>query len=107
MAARRQFFCTVPSILAALAISRRKLATHPSAAIDRAADRTVWLIGRRIGRDARTFSSSRNDGEEREESVAATDHIEPFKAKCSLSDGHAVGRTGVTELLDPSHSEGQ
>lgn len=26
-------------------------ATHPGAAIDRAADRAAWLIGRRVGRD--------------------------------------------------------
>ena len=33
-------------------IKTQARAMHPSAAIDRAADRTAWLIGRRIGRDS-------------------------------------------------------
>ena len=51
-AARRQFLCTVTVDLGRSGhIKTQARAMHPSAAIDRAADRTAWLIGRRIGRD--------------------------------------------------------
>jgi len=51
-AARRQFLCTVTVDLGGSRhIKTQARAMHPGAAIDRAADRTAWLIGRRIGRD--------------------------------------------------------
>ena len=50
--ARRQFLCTVTVDLGGSGhIKTQARAMHPGAAIDRAADRTTWLIGRRIGRD--------------------------------------------------------
>ena len=52
VAARRQFICTVTVDLGGPGhIKTQARAMHPGAAIDRAADRTTWLIGRRIGRD--------------------------------------------------------
>jgi len=52
VAARRQFLCTVTVDLGRSGhIKTQARAMHPSAAIDRAADRTAWLIGRRIGQD--------------------------------------------------------
>ena len=49
---RRQFLCTVLVDLGQSGhIKTQARAMHQSAAIDRAADRTAWLIGRRIGRD--------------------------------------------------------
>jgi len=52
LAARRQFLCTVTVDLGRSGhIKTQARAMHPSAAIDRAADRTARLIGRRIGRD--------------------------------------------------------
>ena len=51
-AARRQFLCTVTVDLGRAGhIKTQARAMHPSAAIDRAADRTTWMIGRRIGPD--------------------------------------------------------
>ena len=51
-AAHPQFLCTVTVDLGRSGhIKTQARATHPSAAIDRAADRTACLIGRRIGRD--------------------------------------------------------
>jgi len=48
----RQFLCTVTVDLGASGrIKTQARAMHPSAAIDRAADRTAWLIGRRIRQD--------------------------------------------------------
>jgi ribosomal subunit interface protein len=50
--ARRQFLCAVTVDLGRFGhIKAQARAAHPSAAIDRAADRTAWLIGRHIGRD--------------------------------------------------------
>jgi ribosome-associated translation inhibitor RaiA len=47
---RGQFLCTVAVDLGQSGhINTYARALHPSAAIDRAADRTAWLIGRRIG----------------------------------------------------------
>jgi ribosome-associated translation inhibitor RaiA len=47
-----QFLCTVAVNLGRDGhIKTQARALHPSAAIDRAADRTAWLIGRRIGQD--------------------------------------------------------
>ena len=52
LAAGRQFLCAVTVDLGRSGqIKTQARATHPSAAIDRAADRTAWLIGRRIGQD--------------------------------------------------------
>ncbi len=52
LAARRQFLCTVTVNLGRAGhIKAQARAMYPSAAIDRAADRAAWLIGRRIGRD--------------------------------------------------------
>jgi ribosome-associated translation inhibitor RaiA len=52
VAARRQFLCTVAVDLHGLdRVKTQARAVHPTAAIDRAADRTAWLVGRRIGRD--------------------------------------------------------
>ena len=52
VAARRQFLCTVTVDLGNSGhIKTQARAMHPGAAIDRAADRTAWLIGRRIGRE--------------------------------------------------------
>jgi ribosome-associated translation inhibitor RaiA len=49
---RDYFRCTVTVDLGRAGhVKTQARATHPSAAIDRAADRTAWLIGRRIGRD--------------------------------------------------------
>ena len=61
-ATRNQFLCTVTVDLGRSGhIKAQARAMHPSGAIDRAADRTAWLIGRRIGRDvsvkSRAFSS--------------------------------------------------
>ena len=51
--AHRQFLCTVTVDLGRSGhIKTQARAVHPSAAIDRAADRTAWLIGRRIGRNS-------------------------------------------------------
>jgi len=51
-AAHRQFLCTVTVDLGRSGhVKTQARGTHPSAVIDRAADRTAWLIGRRIGRD--------------------------------------------------------
>jgi len=51
-ATRGQFLCTVTVDLGGSRhIKTQARAMHPGAAIDRAADRTAWLIGRRIGRD--------------------------------------------------------
>jgi len=51
-AADRQFLCSVTVDLGGAGhIKTQARAMHPSAAIDRAADRTAWLIGRRIGQD--------------------------------------------------------
>ena len=48
--ARRQFVCTVAVDLGPSGqVKTQARATHPSAAIDRAADRTAWLVRRRIG----------------------------------------------------------
>ena len=53
LAARRQFLCTVTVDLGRAGhIKTQARAMYPNAAIDRAADRTAWLIGRRIGRDS-------------------------------------------------------
>jgi ribosome-associated translation inhibitor RaiA len=50
---RRQFRCAVTVDLGRSGhVKTQARALHPSAAIDRAADRTAWLIGRRIGRDS-------------------------------------------------------
>jgi ribosome-associated translation inhibitor RaiA len=50
--ARRQFLCSVTVDLGGSGhIKTQARAMQPGAAIDRAADRTAWLIGRRIGRD--------------------------------------------------------
>lgn len=62
LTARRQFRCTVTVDLGRSGqIRTQARAMHPSAAIDRAAERAAWLIGRRIGRDfnvkALAFSS--------------------------------------------------
>lgn len=52
LGAHRQFLCTVTVDLGRSGhVKTQARARHPSAAIDRAADRTAWLIGRRIGRD--------------------------------------------------------
>ena len=52
LAARRQFFCAVTVDLGRSGYIRTQArAAHPSGAIDRAADRAAWLIGRRIGPD--------------------------------------------------------
>jgi ribosomal subunit interface protein len=52
LGARRQFLCTVTVDLGRSGhVKTQARAMRPSAAIDRAADRTAWLIGRRIGRD--------------------------------------------------------
>jgi ribosome-associated translation inhibitor RaiA len=52
LAPRLPFVCTVTVDLGRSGhIKTQAHAMHPSAAIDRAADRTAWLIGRRIGRD--------------------------------------------------------
>ena len=51
LAPRLPFVCTVTVDLGRSGhIKTQARAMHPSAAIDRAADRTAWLIGRRIGR---------------------------------------------------------
>lgn len=52
LTARSRFLCTVTVDLGRSGhIKTQARAMHPSAAIDRAAERTAWLIGRRIGRD--------------------------------------------------------
>lgn len=52
LAAQRQFLCTVTADLGCSGrIRTQARAMHPSGAIDRAAGRTAWLIGRRIGRE--------------------------------------------------------
>ena len=52
LTARRQFLCTVTVDLGRSGhIKTQARAMHPSGAIDRAADRTAWLIGRRLARD--------------------------------------------------------
>lgn len=51
-ASNRSFLCTVVVDLGALGrIKTQARAVHPSAAIDRAADRTAWLVSRRAGQD--------------------------------------------------------
>ena len=53
-AARRQFLCTVTVDLGPSGhIKTQARAVHPSAAIDRAADRTRWLIAAASGRSSR------------------------------------------------------
>lgn len=48
----RQFRCTVIVDLGRSGhVKTQARAMHPSAAIDRAADRTAWLIGRRLGQE--------------------------------------------------------
>jgi ribosome-associated translation inhibitor RaiA len=50
-AATRQFLCTVAIDLRGDGpVKTQARAAHPTAAIDRAADRAAWLVGRRIGR---------------------------------------------------------
>jgi ribosome-associated translation inhibitor RaiA len=50
--ASRQFLCTVTVDLGPSGRVRTQArAVHPSAAIDRAADRAAWLVGRRVGSD--------------------------------------------------------
>ena len=52
--ARGPFLCTVAVDLGRCGfVKTRARALHPSAAIDRAADRAGWLIGRRLGRELR------------------------------------------------------
>ena len=52
LTASRQFLCTVIIDLGRSGhIKTQARAMHPSAAIDRAADRTAWLIGRRVEQD--------------------------------------------------------
>jgi ribosome-associated translation inhibitor RaiA len=52
LTARRHFLCTVVVDLGRSGrIKTQARAIHPSAAIDRAADRTAWLIGRRVAGD--------------------------------------------------------
>jgi ribosome-associated translation inhibitor RaiA len=47
-----RFLCTVTVDLGGAGhVKTQARGVHPSAAIDRAADRTAWLVGRRIGRD--------------------------------------------------------
>ncbi|HEY7170582.1 MAG TPA: HPF/RaiA family ribosome-associated protein [Vicinamibacterales bacterium] len=49
-AARRQFLCTVVVDLGGAGhVKTQARAAHPTAAIDRAADRAGWLVGRRVG----------------------------------------------------------
>jgi ribosome-associated translation inhibitor RaiA len=49
LTARRRFLCTVTVDLGRSGrIKTQARAMHPSAAVDRAADRTAWLIGRRV-----------------------------------------------------------
>jgi len=60
--ARRQFLCTVIVHLhGSDHVKTQARAVHPIAAIDRAADRAAWLVGRRVGQDfslkASAFSS--------------------------------------------------
>jgi hypothetical protein len=60
--ARRPFVCTVAVDLGSSGhVKTQARAMHPGAAVDRAAARTAWLVGRRIGRDfslkASAFSS--------------------------------------------------
>jgi ribosome-associated translation inhibitor RaiA len=46
---RRRFVCTVAVDLGRFGrVKTQARAVHPSAAIDRAADRAAWLVGRRI-----------------------------------------------------------
>jgi ribosome-associated translation inhibitor RaiA len=48
----RQFICTVTVDLGASGhVKTQARALHPHAAIDRAADRTAWLVGRRVRSD--------------------------------------------------------
>jgi len=52
LGARGQFRCTVAVDLGPSGYVRTQArAMHPNAAIDRAADRIAWLIGRRVGRN--------------------------------------------------------
>jgi ribosome-associated translation inhibitor RaiA len=60
--ADRHFRCAVTvDLWPSGRVKTQARAVHPSAAIDRAADRTAWLVGRRIGQDfsvkAPAFSS--------------------------------------------------
>jgi len=51
-AAGRQFLCAVRVKLAGAGhVKTQARAVHQIAAIDRAADRTAWLVGRRTGQD--------------------------------------------------------
>jgi len=51
-AAGRQFLCTVSVDLPGAGhVKTQARAGHPIAAIDRAADRTAWLVGRREAQD--------------------------------------------------------
>lgn len=55
--ARRPFLCTVSVDLPRAGHVRTQArAVHPIAAIDRAAERTAWLVGRRAGQDFRLKS---------------------------------------------------
>jgi hypothetical protein len=52
LVARRLFLCAATVDLGRSGhLKTQARAMHPSAAIDRAADRTAWLIGQRIGRE--------------------------------------------------------
>jgi ribosome-associated translation inhibitor RaiA len=62
VARNRSFLCTVVVDLgSSVRIKTQARAAHPSAAIDRAADRAAWLVRRRAGQDfsvkSPTFSS--------------------------------------------------
>jgi ribosome-associated translation inhibitor RaiA len=51
-AASRHFLCAVSVDLAGVGhVKTQARAVHPIAAIDRAAERTAWLVGRRAGQD--------------------------------------------------------
>lgn len=57
--ANRQFLCRVTIDLGPSGRVRTQArAFHPTAAIDRAADRAAWLIGRRLGSDFSLKSSA-------------------------------------------------
>jgi ribosome-associated translation inhibitor RaiA len=59
-AANRQFLCAVTVDLGPSGrVKTQARAAHPNAAIDRAADRTAWLVGRRVGSDFSLKSSAR------------------------------------------------
>jgi hypothetical protein len=59
--ANRQFLCTVTVDLGPFGhVKTQARAVHPIAAINRAADRTAWLIQRRIGSDFTLKSATFN-----------------------------------------------